>query len=61
MSYTDAISDKVLQSIHMSETEFLREVAIMLFQQERFTLGQASHLARKLQGRKELYSSRQGG
>ncbi|NER48098.1 MAG: UPF0175 family protein [Symploca sp. SIO1B1] len=40
------ISDKVLQSVQMSETELLREIAIMLFQQERFTLGQASHLAR---------------
>jgi predicted HTH domain antitoxin len=39
------ISDKVLQTIQMSDTELLQEIAIMLFQQERFTLGQASNFA----------------
>ncbi|MEH1850816.1 MAG: UPF0175 family protein [Nostoc sp.] len=39
------ISDKVLQTIQMSDTELLQEIAIMLFEQERFTLGQASNFA----------------
>lgn len=39
------ISDELLQTIQMSETEMLQEIAIMLFQQERFTLGQASNFA----------------
>ncbi|BCL39141.1 UPF0175 family protein [Nostoc sp. MS1] len=39
------IPDEVLQTIQMSETEMLQEIAIMLFQQERFTLGQASNFA----------------
>jgi predicted HTH domain antitoxin len=37
------ISDAVLQTIQMSETELLKEIAILLFQQEPFTLGQASN------------------
>jgi predicted HTH domain antitoxin len=36
------ISDEVLQTIQMSESELLTEIAILLFEQERFTLGQAS-------------------
>lgn len=39
------ISNKVLQTIQMSDTELLQEIAIMLFQQERFTLRQASNFA----------------
>jgi predicted HTH domain antitoxin len=39
------ISDQVLQNLQMSETELLQEIAVMLFQQERFTLGQASRFA----------------
>lgn len=39
------ISDEVLQAIQMSEPELLREIAILLFQKERFTLGQASRFA----------------
>lgn len=39
------ISDQILQTIQMSEAELLKEIAIMLFQQERFTLGQASRFA----------------
>ena len=39
------ISDEVLQTVQMSEAELLQEIAIMLFQQERFTLGQASRFA----------------
>ena len=33
------ISDEVLQTIQMSESELLTEIAILLFEQERFTLG----------------------
>ncbi|MEA5583455.1 UPF0175 family protein [Nodularia harveyana UHCC-0300] len=40
------ISDDILQTIQMSDTELLKEIAVMLFQQERFTLGQASNFAR---------------
>ncbi|MGI8502653.1 MAG: UPF0175 family protein [Hassallia sp.] len=39
------ISDEVLQTIQMSDAELLQEMAIMLFQKERFTLGQASNFA----------------
>jgi len=39
------ISDQILQAVQMSEAELLQEIAIMLFQQERFTLGQASRFA----------------
>ncbi|MFB8790860.1 MAG: UPF0175 family protein [Potamolinea sp.] len=39
------ISDQILQTVQMSEAELLQEIAVMLFQQERFTLGQASRFA----------------
>lgn len=39
------ISDEVLQAVQMSEAELLQEIAVMLFQQEKFTLGQASRFA----------------
>jgi predicted HTH domain antitoxin len=39
------ISDEVLQAAHMSEDELRRELAILLFQQERLTLAQAARLA----------------
>jgi len=39
------IPEEVLQTIQMSEAELLAEIAIMLFQKERFTLGQASRFA----------------
>lgn len=39
------ISDDLLRSIHMSADELRREIAVLLFQQERLTLGQASQLA----------------
>jgi predicted HTH domain antitoxin len=39
------ISDEILQTVQMSEAELLQEIAVMLFQQERFTLGQASRFA----------------
>ena len=40
------ISDRDLQAAQISEAEMLREIAVMLFQQERFTLAQASRFAR---------------
>lgn len=40
-----AISDEVLRAVQMSEAELLQEIAVMLFQKERFTLGQASRFA----------------
>ncbi len=39
---TIVISNEVLQNVEMSEEQLLQEIAIMLFQQERFTLAQAS-------------------
>lgn len=43
------IPDDVLQAARMSAAELLQEVAVMLFQREKITLGQASHLARMSQ------------
>jgi predicted HTH domain antitoxin len=39
------IPDTVLQSARMSESELRREIAVMLFRNDRLTLGQASELA----------------
>jgi predicted HTH domain antitoxin len=39
------ISDDVLQAAKMTEADLIREIAIMLFQQERVTLGRASTIA----------------
>ena len=39
------IPDSVLQSARMTEAELRREVAVLLFEQERLTLEQASELA----------------
>jgi predicted HTH domain antitoxin len=43
------ISDDVLRTANISAMELQREIAVMLFQQERLTLGQASAFARKNQ------------
>ncbi len=54
------IDDETLQAIQMSEAEMLAEIAILLFQQERFTLGQASRFARMNQLQfQRLLASRQ--
>jgi predicted HTH domain antitoxin len=54
------ISDEVLQTIQMSESELLIEIAILLFEQERFTLGQASRFAKMSQLQfQRLLASRQ--
>ncbi|MBI2089664.1 MAG: UPF0175 family protein [Deltaproteobacteria bacterium] len=39
------IPDDILQATRMSEEELKRELAILLFQKEKLTLGQASRLA----------------
>jgi predicted HTH domain antitoxin len=39
------ISDSVLQAARMSEQELRQEIAVMLFEQEKLTLAQASRLA----------------
>ena len=54
------ISDETLQTLQMSESELLAEIALLLFQQERFTLGQASRFARMNQLQfQRLLASRQ--
>jgi predicted HTH domain antitoxin len=39
------ISDEVLKAAHITEPELNQELALVLFQQERLTLAQASRLA----------------
>jgi predicted HTH domain antitoxin len=39
------IPDEVLQASRLSEREFKAEVAVMLFEKEKLTLGQANRLA----------------
>lgn len=39
------IPDEILQTAHMTEYELRQEIAVMLFQKEKLTLGQASRLA----------------
>lgn len=39
------ISDEILQTIQMTEEELVQELAILLYQKEKMTLGQASKLA----------------
>ncbi len=39
------IPDEILQSSHMTPVELLQEIAVLLFQKEKLTLGQASQLA----------------
>jgi predicted HTH domain antitoxin len=54
------ISDEVLQTTQMSEAELLTEIAVMLFQKEKFTLGQASRFAKMNQLQfQRLLASRQ--
>ncbi|HAX76440.1 MAG TPA: hypothetical protein DCY88_11520 [Cyanobacteria bacterium UBA11372] len=54
------IPDEVLNAAKISDAEMLQEIAILLFQQERLTLAQASRLANmpRLQFQK-LLASRQ--
>ncbi|KAB8314115.1 UPF0175 family protein [Tolypothrix campylonemoides VB511288] len=39
------ISDEILHAARMSEAELKQEIAVMLFEKEKLTLGQASRLA----------------
>ncbi|CAG0928862.1 hypothetical protein TFLX_01107 [Thermoflexales bacterium] len=39
------IPDEILQSAHISGSELLQEVALLLYEQGKLTLGQASELA----------------
>jgi predicted HTH domain antitoxin len=40
------ISDEILDAAHMTETEFLQEIAILLYEKGKLSLGKASKLAR---------------
>ncbi len=40
------ISDDILYATHMTETEFLQEIAILLYEKGKLSLGKASKLAR---------------
>lgn len=42
---TVVIPDEIVQATRMSAGELKQEIALMLFQQEKLTLGQASRLA----------------
>jgi predicted HTH domain antitoxin len=54
------ISDEILHAARMSEAELKQEIAVMLFQKEKLTLGQASRLARMNQLQfQHLLASRQ--
>ena len=39
------ISDEILETTRMSKNELLQEIAVMLFQKDKLTLGQASRMA----------------
>lgn len=39
------ISDEILQATHLTEAEFLQEVALLLYQKQKLSLGKASELA----------------
>lgn len=40
------ISEDILYATHMTETEFLQEVAVLLYEKGKLSLGKASKLAR---------------
>jgi predicted HTH domain antitoxin len=39
------IQDEILQAAHITPAELIQEIAILLYQKEKLTLGQASQLA----------------
>lgn len=54
------ISDETLQAARLSPEELKRELALLLYQQDRLTLGQASRLAAMSQARfQHLLASRE--
>ncbi|RMD91694.1 MAG: UPF0175 family protein [Calditrichaeota bacterium] len=57
---TLAIPEDILQATRMSEKELKQEIAVMLFQKEKLTLGQAANLAEMSQLQfQHLLASRQ--
>ena len=62
MEITIDIPDSIAQSAELTQAELLLEIAVLLFQQERVTLGKAAQIARihqfefqKLLAEKSLY------
>jgi len=54
------IPDEIVHAIHMTEAELMQEIAILLYQREKLTLGQASRLAQMSQLQfQSLLASRQ--
>lgn len=54
------IPDEVIESIGISETELLREIAVILFRDKKLSIGRASRLARmNLMEFRRLLASRQ--
>jgi predicted HTH domain antitoxin len=43
------IPDEILQATHMTSGELMQEIAVLLYQKEKLTLGQASRLSRMSQ------------
>ena len=39
------ISDEILQATHLTETEFLQEIAVLLYKKQKLSLGKARKLA----------------
>ncbi|NDJ17455.1 UPF0175 family protein [Myxacorys almedinensis] len=46
MIVTIDIPDRIAQSAELTQAELLREIAVLLFQQERITLGKAAQIAK---------------
>ncbi len=54
------IPDEILRTAHMTAGELMQEIAILLFQKDKLTLGQASHIAEMSQLQfQHLLASRQ--
>jgi predicted HTH domain antitoxin len=54
------IPDEILQTAHMTADELMQEIAILLFQRDKLTLGQASRMAEMSQMQfQHLLASRQ--
>ncbi len=53
------IADDIVRATHLTEAEFLREIAAFLYQERRLTLGQASIMAEMPQSQfQQVLSSR---
>ena len=54
------ISDEILHSAHMTADELIQEIAVLLFQKDKLTLGQASRMAKMTQAQfQHLLANRQ--